>query len=413
MRIALFVWEYPPTIAGGLGTYAHNMAPGLVKMGHEVALFTLNRGGLPVKETMDGVEVYRPRITDASNILQLIANNSLVGWGAGLRFFSDVAIYNILSADRLLNGLIGEEGQRFDLVSYHDWLSGLAGLMVKNGSDLPRVFHVHSTEWGRANSRSSDVVTNIEKKTAEDATQVVTVSKAMKSDLTNHGWSGDKINVVWNGVDPVKYDPSRIGEADAQAIRRKYGIREDDKMILFVGRLTQIKGALELVRSMKEVNKSYPKAKLVLLGIGEQEYELRNLVASLGLTQSVKLQFEFVSEEERIQHYAASDLCIFPSTYEPFGIVSLEAMSMAKPVVVGARGVVGFAEQVVPNGPQKCGLHVNGGDPNDIAWGLSEALRDEDEAKAWGQNGRRRVLETFTWEKAIDETLKIYQKAAR
>ena len=95
MNIALFVWEYPPTIAGGLGTYAHNMAPGLVKMGHEVSIFTLNRGGLKIKENMDGVDVYRPTITDASNVFQLVADHSLRRWGAGLRFFSDIALYNI------------------------------------------------------------------------------------------------------------------------------------------------------------------------------------------------------------------------------------------------------------------------------------------------------------------------------
>ena len=413
MNIALFVWEYPPTIAGGLGTYAHNMAPGLVKMGHKVSVLTLNRGGLPTKEKIEGVDVYRPAVPDAGNVFQLISDHSLRKWGAGLKFFSDIALYNILSADKLLNHLIAEEGQKFDLVSYHDWLSGIAGLMVKNGSEMPRVFHVHSTEWGRTNGRGSEVVTNIERAAADEATRVITVSNAMKKDLTSHGWNESKIDVVWNGVDPVKYEPGRVSEKEAHAIRRKYGIGDDDKMILFVGRLTPIKGAMELVRSMTEVQKVSPKAKLVVLGIGEQEYEMRNLVNHLGLTQSVKLQFEFISEEERIQHYAASDLCVFPSTYEPFGIVSLEAMAMAKPVVVGARGVVGFAEQVIPNGPQKCGLHVNGGDPNDIAWGLSEALHDPDEAKAWGQNGRKRVLETFTWDKAVADTIKIYQHAAR
>jgi glycogen(starch) synthase len=85
-------------------------------------------------------------------------------------------------------------------------------------------------------------------------------------------------------------------------------------------------------------------------------------------------------------------------------------MSMAKPVVVGARGVVGFAEQVVPNGSEKCGLHVNGGDPDDIAWGINEALRDPAEAEAWGLNGRKRVRNCFTWENAASETLCVYNK---
>lgn len=70
-------------------------------------------------------------------------------------------------------------------------------------------------------------------------------------------------------------------------------------------------------------------------------------------------------------HYAASDVCIFPSVYEPFGIVSLEAMAMEKPVVVGARGVVGFREQVLSSGPDQNGVHVNGEDPADIAWGIN------------------------------------------
>ncbi len=413
MRIALFVWEYPPTIAGGLGTYAQYMAPGLVKMGHEVSVFTLNRGRFPTREMLDGVDVHRPLISDASNVLSLIADHGLRRWGAGLKFFSDIMIYNTLSATKLLNDLIIEQGYKFDMVSYHDWLSGIAGLMVKQNSDLPCAFHVHSTEWGRTNGRGSEVVSNIEKTASESADQVVTVSNAMKYDLTTHGWKEDKINVVWNGVDPSKYDPDKYAKKDIQAIRRKYQINEDESMVLFVGRLTQVKGAMELIKSMEEVKKRSPKAKLVLLGIGEQENEIQHLVNTLGLTDNVKLQFEFISEEERIQHYAASDVCVFPSTYEPFGIVSLEAMAMAKPVVVGARGVVGFAEQVIPNGPEKCGVHVNGGDPIDIAWGIDSVLRDKEEAKVWGLNGRKRVLDTFTWDKAVSETLKVYQKVIR
>ncbi|MGF3521538.1 MAG: glycosyltransferase, partial [Candidatus Bathyarchaeia archaeon] len=76
-------------------------------------------------------------------------------------------------------------------------------------------------------------------------------------------------------------------------------------------------------------------------------------------------RFDFVSEDERILHYAAADLCVFPSIYEPFGIVSLEAMAMEKPLVVGARGVVGFREQVINSGTDQNGIHINGEDPAD------------------------------------------------
>lgn len=140
------------------------------------------------------------------------------------------------------------------------------------------------------------------------------------------------------------------------------------------------------------------------------EGELNGLIRGLGLSGRVILRSEFVSERERILHYAASDVCVFPSLYEPFGIVSLEAMAMERPVVVGARGVVGFREQVVPSGEKQCGIHVDGSNPLDIAWGIKEVLRYPDRAKLMGKNGRQRVLDEFTWEKAARRTLEIYSQ---
>ncbi|MEM3551951.1 MAG: glycosyltransferase, partial [Candidatus Bathyarchaeia archaeon] len=86
-----------------------------------------------------------------------------------------------------------------------------------------------------------------------------------------------------------------------------------------------------------------------------------------------------------------------------------EAMAMAKPVVVGAHGVVGFREQVVSSGSDQNGIHVNGEDPADIAWGIKETLKDPQNAKTWGENGRKRVLQYFTWRKTAEQTLEIYQ----
>ncbi len=81
---------------------------------------------------------------------------------------------------------------------------------------------------------------------------------------------------------------------------------------------------------------------------------------------------------------------------------------MKKPVVVGAQGVVGFREQVISSGPDQNGVHVNGEDPADIAWGLVEVLRNMERAKKWGENGRKRVLQYFTWKKAAEQTAQIY-----
>lgn len=160
---------------------------------------------------------------------------------------------------------------------------------------------------------------------------------------------------------------------------------------------------------MSSVLKDYPKTKLVILGKGEEEKDVNALAGRLGIQQDMHYDFEFIPEEDRISYYAAADMCVFPSVYEPFGIVCLEAMSMAKPVVVGANGVVGFKEQVVSNGPDQNGIHVNGNDPVDIAWGIREVLKNPERAKKWGENGRQRVLQYFTWDKAAKQTLELYE----
>jgi len=109
-------------------------------------------------------------------------------------------------------------------------------------------------------------------------------------------------------------------------------------MLLFLGRLTWVKGVRNLLQAMPLILEEYPQTKLVILGKGEEQRDVLETAARLGIPHKVACRFEFVSEKERILHYAAADVCVFPSIYEPFGIVSLEAMSMAKPLVVGAKG---------------------------------------------------------------------------
>jgi glycosyltransferase involved in cell wall biosynthesis len=413
VRIAFFVWEYPPVLVGGLGTYATYITRKFVEIGHDVTVFTLNLGNLPTREIIKGVEVHRPLIADATNIFPLLVTDDLRRWGTSIKFFNDVFIYNILSATKFTNELVRKDNYHYDLICVHDWLSSISGLVIKNELRIPMVFHVHSTERGRSNNMGSEVVTHLENITAQRADRIITVSNLMRDDLIHHGWQGTKINVVWNGVDPEVYDPKKVGYEEVLAIREGYEIKEDEQMILHVGRLTWIKGVRNLVQAMPTVLKDFPKAKLVILGRGEEQSNLVDLADRLQIRDHVIFRFEFISEEERILHYAASDVCVFPSLYEPFGIVSLEAMAMEKPVVVGARGVVGFAEQVISSGPDQNGIHVNGYDPADIAWGLREVLRDKELAKQWGENGRKRVLEHFTWNKAAEKTLKIYSDLSK
>ena len=409
LRIGFFVWEYPPAIVGGLGTYAEYITQEYVDIGHDVSVFTLNPGNLKTREILRGVEVHRPLIADASNIFPFFVVDDLKKWGKNIKLFNDIFIYNILSATKFINGLLKKEQYNFDVVCVHDWLSSIAGLIVKNESKIPVVFHAHSTEWGRSGGQGSEVVGHLENAMAQNANRVVTVSYAMQQDLIRHGWPQSEISVVWNGVDPNRYDPCRIKQEEVATIRSDYGIPNDWNMILFVGRLTWVKGVRNLLQAMPIVLKEFPNTKLVILGMGDEQRDIVETADRLNIKDNVVYRFDFVPENERILHYAAADLCVFPSIYEPFGIVSLEAMSMEKPIVVGARGTVGFREQVINSGTEQNGVHVNGEDPSDIAWGIKEVLRDPEKARNWGENGRKRVLEFFTWRKVADETLKIYE----
>jgi glycosyltransferase involved in cell wall biosynthesis len=409
LRIGFFVWEYPPALVGGLGTYAEYITREFVAMGNDVTVFTLNPGNLKTREIVKGVEVHRPLIADASNVFPMFVTDDLKKWGTNIRLFNDIFIYNVLSATKFINSMLKKEGCVYDVVCVHDWLSSIAGIIIKNETKVPVVFHVHSTEWGRSGGQGSEVVSYLEWAMAQKADRIITVSHAMQEDLVRHGWPKAKISVVWNGVDPERYNPKKCKPEEVEAIRSRYGIKPDEKMILFLGRLTWVKGVINLVQAMPMILAEYPNTKLVILGKGEQQNDIIEAAARLGISDKLICRFDFVPEKERILHYAAADVCVFPSTYEPFGIVSLEAMAMEKPIVVGAQGVVGFREQVVSFGPDQNGIHVNGGNPADIAWGVKEVLCDPERAKRWGENGRKRVLQYFTWRKAAEQTSQIYE----
>jgi glycogen(starch) synthase len=403
MKIALFTWEYPPWLVGGLGTYAAYLTQEIAKAGESLTVYAANPGSLLEHYQEQGIPVVRPRSFDASATFPYVMANEPQSWGG---FFNHLYITNLLWVDRFLQRR--EAGDSPDLLSIQDWLAAPAGLVLVKQTQLPTVFHVHSAEWGRRHDGGSPMVQHWEGQMAAQADAIITVSHAMKEDLVAHGWPAHKIYVVWNGVDPERYDPARVPVARRQEVRRRYGIDETEVMALFVGRLVSVKGVHTIIRALPGVLAQHPKLKVVILGQGEEEGVLRQEIERLGLESHCLLRAEWVDEEERIAHYAAADLCLFPSTYEPFGIVCLEAMAMAKPVIVGARGVVGFREQVVPEGPDQTGLHINGADPADLAWALDIMLRSRDRREEWGVRGRKRVLAHFTWRAACERTLAIY-----
>ena len=412
MNIALFTWEYPPKIMGGLGTYTYELTRQLVKMEQNISVFTMNDGTLKTRELMNGIEVHRPKLIDISDMLPEAVVEEIKRSGVGIKPFSDVMLYNLLVSSKIVNDLIPLEKKQFDVLSVHDWLSSMAGIVLRKSTNIPMVFHLHSTEKGRSLGNGSRIINELEHKAARNADKIITVSHAMKGELISYGFSSDKIEVVWNGVDPNKYSPEKIPKNVIEKVRASYGIAPDDKMVLYIGRLTGVKGVDRLVMAMQNIVQNCPKTKLVVVGKGELEGDLTRLTNSLGLNGNVTFNLNMLPEFERIAHYAACDLAVFPSFYEPFGIVALEAMAMEKPIVVGARGVSGLREIVVASGPEMTGYHINPYDPQDIAWGVKSILGDESHMKTMGKNARKRVLAEFTWDKIAREAFKIYERVA-
>jgi len=375
-------------------------------------VFTMNddEGSLPTRELWRGIEIHRPLHIDVSDSLPDVVAEDVRKWGRGIELFSKILVYNYLTASKLINDLVKKEGFEFDIVLAHDWLSTIAGITIKKELGLPLVFHVHSTEKGRTLGNGSEVISNMERRAAQMADAVVTVSYAMKDELMGLGFPTEKINVCYNGVDPQKYSKEQVSEEKIKEIRQRYGVNDNELMGLFVGRLVWVKGVDKLIMAMPNVLEKIPKMKLVIVGLGDMQPYLEKLVNDLRLEDNVKFRFEFVSEEERIAHYAACDVAVFPSLYEPFGIVVLEAMSIEKPVVVGATGISGMRESVISHGPDQCGLHVNPNDPADIAWGIINAVEDPVRRANFGQNGRKRVLQEFSWDVVAKNTAQFYAR---
>ncbi|MGV8174278.1 MAG: glycosyltransferase family 4 protein, partial [Methanothrix sp.] len=267
MRIAFMSLEYPPRIFGGLGVYVDEISRALASMDQKISVFTLGEDDLAYHEEMNGVDVFRMKAAPIQDGLEVFLSHETLSWGEGLDFLEQLLSLNQLSAAAVV-----EKGP-FDLCVAHDWLALWGGMAVQR-EGLPLIYHVHGLESGRSDSPNRQIVA-LERKGAERADRVITVSEAMKREVEALGIPSEKVFVCYHGVDSDFFDPRRADPRTLAALRERYGFKEEDIIILFLGRLEPVKGVRELMAAMPQALSRHPRARLLMVGRGSLETWVR------------------------------------------------------------------------------------------------------------------------------------------
>lgn len=385
MKILMLTWEFPPRLVGGIARVVEELSKQLVKKGHSVSVVTYREEGSSYyEETKEGVKVYR---VDTSKINAL----NFTSWILELNF-------NFIEA---ANKILQKE--KFDVIHAHDWLTAFAAKTLKHSFNIPMIATVHATECGRnggIHTKEQKYINDVEWLLTYEAQKVIVNSNFMKNDASRiFNISLDKINVIPNGIDLTKFDNF---ERDLE-FRRNYA-RDNEKIILTMARIVNEKGIQHLIAAMPKILANYNDAKLVIAGKGPMLEELKRIARNLNISE--KVYFTGYLKGDQVQKmYKNADIAVFPSTYEPFGIVALEGMLSGLPTVVSD---VGGLNEIVEHG--LTGLKSYAGNSNSIADSILTILKDENLARKIAENGRKEVIENYSWDLIAENTLKTYNE---
>lgn len=382
----MLTWEYPPRVVGGIARVVNDLSKRLIKDGHDVTVVTYREGNVPYYELDKGVKVYRV------NNFMINASN-FIDWVMQLNF-------NMIAK---ASEIIQKEGE-FDVIHAHDWLVAYAAKTLKQSYHIPLVSTIHATESGR-NSGIRDsqqkYINDTEWMLTYESTEVIVNSNYMKGELQRlFGLPFEKINVVPNGVNLLLYS----GVERDYEFRRRYAM-DNEKIILFVGRLVYEKGVQHLIAAMPKILNGYHDAKLVIAGKGGMMDELRQEANALGLGDKVYFT-GYINGKDVPKLYKAADIAVFPSTYEPFGIVALEAMLSERPIVVSD---IGGLNEIVQH--RENGMKCYAGNANSIADSILELLYNPELCANVTKKAKAKVRNEYNWNKIAQDTHFIYQKA--
>ncbi len=464
MKVFMLGWEFPPYISGGLGTACQGLTKGLSEVGVEV-LFVLPQS-IPVdtashvqfrspsnletsfahrvaastqappaarehalRETLatsEGLQVRRlaallhPYSTPQSFeeiVKELTSHPELVqslmpqlaraesrggegrGGGANLPAgtVASAGLYqgDVISQVYKYAGMAVELArlEQFDVIHAHDWMTYPAGVAVASATGKPLVVHVHSTEFDRSGESIWQKVYDIERAGMHAASKVVCVSHFTRNIvLTRYGVEPEKVEVVYNAVELP----------DGNLNGWTAPIRHNEKIVLFLGRLTMQKGPEYFLQAARKVVDLYPDVRFVVAGSGDMITTCIRLAADLRLGRHVTFT-GFLRGGDVAKVFKMADLYVMPSVSEPFGIAPLEAMSHNVPVIISKQSGV---SEVVTHA-----LKVDFWDIDEMANKILAVLRHPPLQRTLRQHGSFE-LRKFSWRDSAQRLTEIYGDAA-
>lgn len=390
MRVIMLSWEYPPRVVGGISPHVHDLSQQLQAKGIEVHVVTKETPQAPDEETQpSGVQIHRVHLAEKPN-----------------DFLHEIQLLNDATEERVR--LLLEDwrpGGQPTLFHAHDWLSLDAARELKYEYKLPMIATVHATEWGRHGGIHGDTSKYIHEQEywlTYEAWRIIVCSEFMKQEVNRYFNSPlNKVDVIYNGVEASKFE-FEWSEAERQQHRAKLALPEE-KIVMYVGRFVREKGIQVLLNAASVVLSQEPNTKFLIVGGGNRE-RFERFVHWAGLQDKV-LFTGFMANRSLHQLYRCADVAVFPSLYEPFGIVALEGMAAGAPVVASDAG--GLKEVVHHD---ETGTLSFANNPESLAWAILRVLRNPKQAREMSEQAKIRLKVDFDWAHLADQTIAVYER---
>jgi glycogen(starch) synthase len=400
-------WEFPPYFAGGVGIVCYELTKALAQRGVQVTYLMpagphdvhgefvdllvadnlVAEGRIDIKKVQSllapysGFDEYRRRYG------RLLAETQ--GKGGALYGHNLLAEMERFAQKACL--IVQELGLEFDVIHAHDWTTFPAAMALKRLTGKPLIVHVHITEFDKTGGEHADSrVYAIEKAGMDAADIVMTVSNMMKNRCVHQYYVDPrKVRVVYNAVTPT-----------AAPAEEPFQIKANDKVVLFLGRVTLQKGPDYFIEAAKRVLDVDPNVKFVMAGTGDMLPRMIERAADLGIGNRVLFP-GFVNRDQGDLLYRMADVFVMPSVSEPFGLVPLEAISRGTPVIISKQSGV---SEVLTHA-----LKVDFWDINDLANKIIAALSYATLHRELKRHGEVEVRR-FTWENSASQAAAVYEE---